>query len=164
MDPEKKPRKTDMKRAWAEARALMWQHRRSLAIGLALMLVSRLASMVLPFSTKYIIDDVLGDRQTQLLLPIALWPACYNHPAITSFSLSQVVSIAAERTITNMRIEVEHHAFNFRLVLRLGQTGQLISDHDRAEGSGTWSAPGSCSWGGLFPPSSPWVLLYLSCA
>ena len=72
MDPEKKRRKTDMKRAWAEARALMWKHRRSLSIGMALMLVSRLASMVLPFSTKYVIDDVLGGRQTQLLLPIAL--------------------------------------------------------------------------------------------
>jgi len=34
-----------MKRAWAEARALMWQHRRSLSIGLVLMLVSRVASI-----------------------------------------------------------------------------------------------------------------------
>ena len=39
MDQDKKPRKTDMKRAWAEARALMWHHRRSLSIGLALMLM-----------------------------------------------------------------------------------------------------------------------------
>ena len=129
MDPEKKPRKTDMKRAWAEARALMWQHRRSLAIGLALMLVSRLASMVLPFSTKYVIDDVLGGRQTQLLLPIALLAGATTIvQALTSFALSQVVSITAQRAITNMRIEIEHH------VLRLpvsyfdsAKTGQLIS-------------------------------------
>jgi subfamily B ATP-binding cassette protein MsbA len=129
MDPEKKPRKTDMKRAWAEARALMWQHRRSLAIGLTLMLVSRLASMVLPFSTKYVIDDVLGGRQTQLLLPIALLAGVTTIvQALTSFALSQVVSITAQRAITNMRIEVEHH------VLRLpvsyfdsAKTGQLIS-------------------------------------
>ena len=129
MDPEKKPRKTDMKRAWAEARALMWHHRRSLAIGLALMLVSRLASMVLPFSTKYVIDDVLGGRQTQLLLPIALLAGATTIvQALTSFALSQVVSITAQRAITNMRIEIEHH------VLRLpvsyfdsAKTGQLIS-------------------------------------
>jgi subfamily B ATP-binding cassette protein MsbA len=62
MEPEKK-RKTDMKRAWAEARALMWRHRRSLSIGLVLMLVSRLSSMVLPLSTKTVIDDVLVNRQ-----------------------------------------------------------------------------------------------------
>ncbi len=110
MDPEKKPRKTDMKRAWAEARALMWKHRKSLSIGLALMLISRMASMVLPFSTKYIIDDVLGGRQTQLLLPIALLAGLATViQAITSFSLSQVVSITAQRAITNMRVEVEHH-------------------------------------------------------
>ena len=129
MDPEKKRRKTDMKRAWAEARALMWKHRRSLSIGLALMLVSRLASMVLPFSTKYVIDDVLGGRQTQLLLPIALLAGVTTIiQAITAFALSQVVSITAQRAITNMRIEIEHH------VLRLpvsyfdsAKTGQLIS-------------------------------------
>ena len=129
MDPDKKARKTDMKRAWAEARALMWHHRRSLSIGLALMLVSRVASMVLPFSTKYVIDDVLGNRQTDLLLPIALLAGITTVvQALTSFALSQVVSITAQRAITNMRIEVEHH------VLRLpvsyfdsAKTGQLIS-------------------------------------
>ena len=129
MDPDKKARKTDMKRAWAEARALMWHHRRSLAIGMGLMVVSRLASMVLPFSTKYVIDDVLGSRQTQLLLPIALLAGVTTIvQALTSFALSQVVSITAQRAITNMRVEVEHH------VLRLpvsyfdsAKTGQLIS-------------------------------------
>ena len=129
MDPEKQHRKTDMKRAWAEARALMWHHRRSLSIGLVLMLVSRVASMILPFSTKYFIDDVLGGRQTQLLLPIALAAAGATIlQAVTSFLLSQVVSITAQRAITTMRIEVEHH------VLRLpvsyfdsAKTGQLIS-------------------------------------
>ena len=129
MDPDKKSRKVDMKRAWAEARALMWQHRRSLLIGLGLMLVSRVASMVLPFSTKYVIDDVLGKRQTELLLPIVLLAGITTIvQAITAFSLSQVVSITAQRAITNMRIEIEHH------VLRLpvsyfdsAKTGQLIS-------------------------------------
>jgi subfamily B ATP-binding cassette protein MsbA len=129
MDPDKKARKTDMKRAWAEARALMWYHRRSLAIGMGLMVISRLASMVLPFSTKYVIDDVLGGRQTQLLLPIALIAGVTTIvQAFTSFALSQVVSITAQRAITNMRIDIEHH------VLRLpvsyfdsAKTGQLIS-------------------------------------
>jgi len=118
-----------MKRAWAEARALMWQHRRSLSIGLVLMLVSRVASMILPFSTKYVIDDVLGGRQTDLLIPIALAAGGATIiQAITAFLLSQVVSITAQRAITNMRIDVEHH------VLRLpvsyfdsAKTGQLIS-------------------------------------
>jgi subfamily B ATP-binding cassette protein MsbA len=76
-----------------------------------------------------VIDDVLGGRQTQLLMPIALLAGLATViQAITSFSLSQVVSITAQRAITNMRVEVEHH------VLRLpvsyfdsAKTGQLIS-------------------------------------
>ena len=118
-----------MKRAWAEARALMWKHRRSLSIGLALMLVSRLASMVLPFSTKYVIDDVLGGRQTQLLLPIALLAgAATIVQAITAFALSQVVSITAQRAITNMRIEIEHHVVRLPVsYFDSAKTGQLIS-------------------------------------
>jgi subfamily B ATP-binding cassette protein MsbA len=129
MDQDKKSRKVDMKRAWAEARALMWEHRKSLSIGLALMLVSRMASMILPYSTKFVIDDVLGGRQTHLLIPIALAAgAATLIQAITAFSLSQVVSITAQRAITNMRVDIEHH------VLRLpvsyfdsAKTGQLIS-------------------------------------
>jgi subfamily B ATP-binding cassette protein MsbA len=85
--------------------------------------------MVLPFSTKYVIDDVLGGRQVDLLVPIALAAGGATIiQAITAFLLSQVVSITAQRAITNMRIEVEHH------VLRLpvsyfdsAKTGQLIS-------------------------------------
>ena len=167
MDPNKKPRKTDMKRAWAEARALMWQHRRSLSIGLALMLLSRVASMVLPFSTKYVIDDVLGGRQTHLLLPIALLAGLSTIiQAITAFSLSQVVSITAQRAITNMRIEVEHH------VLRLpvsyfdsAKTGQLISRiMTDAEGIRNLVGTGIVQLvGGLFSASlALGVLLYIN--
>src|SRR5512141_3195998 len=43
-----KSRKINYSRAWAEARELVWQHRRSLSIGLALMLVNRLTGLVLP--------------------------------------------------------------------------------------------------------------------
>ncbi len=124
-----KKRKVDMKRAWAEARALMWHHRKSLSIGLVLMLVSRLASMVLPFSSKYFIDDVLQGGRTEMLIPLALAAGGATIlQAITAFLLSQVVSITAQRAITTMRVEVEHH------VLRLpvsyfdsAKTGQLIS-------------------------------------
>jgi subfamily B ATP-binding cassette protein MsbA len=167
MDPDKKSRKTDMKRAWAEARSLMWKHRRSLSIGLVLMLISRVASMVLPFSTKYVIDDVLGGGQTQLLIPIALLAGVSTIiQAITAFSLSQVVSITAQRAITNMRIEVEHH------VLRLpvsyfdsAKTGQLISRiMTDAEGIRNLVGTGIVQLvGGLFSASlALGVLLYIN--
>jgi subfamily B ATP-binding cassette protein MsbA len=107
--PPKKP-PVNMARAWGEARTLMWKHRRSLAIGLSLMLVSRLAGLVLPLSTRFLIDDVLGKRQLEKLVPLALAVgAATVVQAITSFALSQIVSIAAQRAISDMRIEIQRH-------------------------------------------------------
>jgi subfamily B ATP-binding cassette protein MsbA len=125
--PTKKP--VNMPRAWAEARALVWEHRRSLGIGFALMLVNRMAGFVLPASSKYLIDTVIGKQRTDLLWPLALGAgAATVIQAITSFGLAQVVSIAAQRAITDMRIAVQRH------VLRLPvsyfdstKTGVLIS-------------------------------------
>jgi ABC-type multidrug transport system fused ATPase/permease subunit len=100
--------KTNYKAAWAEARRLMWQHRRSLAVGLALMLVNRLAGFVLPGSAKWIIDDVLNGGRTELLAPIAIAAAVATLlQAGSSFALSQVISVAAQRAITDLRRRVQ---------------------------------------------------------
>jgi subfamily B ATP-binding cassette protein MsbA len=97
-------------RAWAEARGLIAEHRRSLAIGLSLMVVSRLAGFVLPFSSKYLIDTVIGKHRPELLMPLALAVgAATILQAGTSFLLSQVVSIAAQHAITDMRRRVQAH-------------------------------------------------------
>ncbi|MGH7667888.1 MAG: ABC transporter ATP-binding protein, partial [Gemmatimonadaceae bacterium] len=104
----KKP--LDPKRAWREARELIAEHRRSLTIGLSLMVVSRLAGFVLPVSSKFFIDTVIGKHRAHLLVPLALGVAGATLlQAITSFLLSQVVSIAGQRAITNMRKRVQAH-------------------------------------------------------
>jgi len=112
----KKP-KTDTRRAWREARALIHEHRRSLSVGLMLMLVSRLAGLVLPASTKYLIDDVLGKQRSDLLVPLALAAGGATLlQAITSYANSQVVSVAAQRAIMTMRQRVQEHVL--RLPIR----------------------------------------------
>ena len=58
--------------AWEEARALVWVHRKRLALGLFLMLVNRLAGMVLPATTKYLMDDVISRGHWDLLPRLAL--------------------------------------------------------------------------------------------
>ena len=58
--------------AWQEASVLVWARRGRLALGLAVMLVNRLGGLVLPASSKYLIDDVIGKGRTELLMPIAL--------------------------------------------------------------------------------------------
>ena len=107
---EKKKPKYDSQRAWAEARALIWVHRRSVSIGLALMLVSRAAGFVLPASTKWLIDDVVGKHRVELLTPLALAAGvAVLINAITAFALSQVVSVAAQRAISTLREDVQAH-------------------------------------------------------
>jgi ATP-binding cassette, subfamily B, putative efflux pump len=127
-EPPKKKKVTPSE-AWREARELLWAHRRRLALGLGLMLVSRLAGLVLPASSKWLIDDVVGKQRTELLLPIALAAgAATVVQAVTSFALSQILGVAAQRAITDMRKRVQAHVV--RLPVRYfdsTQTGILIS-------------------------------------
>src|SRR5437016_1992941 len=110
MTPAPKPpdkKRIPASQAWREARQLMWTHRRQLAIGMVLMLVSRISGLVLPYTPKFLIDDVIGKRQTSLLVPLALAVAGATLvQGLTSFALSQVVGIAAQRAITDMRKRV----------------------------------------------------------
>ena len=126
---EKKKAKYDSQRAWAEARALIWVHRRSVSIGLALMLVSRAAGFVLPASTKWLIDDVVGKHRVELLTPLALAAGvAVLINAITAFALSQVVSVAAQRAISTLREDVQAHLV--RLPVRFfdsTKSGMLVS-------------------------------------
>jgi ABC-type multidrug transport system fused ATPase/permease subunit len=104
--PKKKP--VNYANAWIEAKALLAQYRSKLAIGMGLMLVSRAAGVVLPFTTKALMDEVVAKRRVELLWPIALLAAGATAvQAVTSFALSQVVSIAGQRAITDLRRRVQ---------------------------------------------------------
>lgn len=106
MAEEKK--RPSLPEVWKESRELLWQHRRSLGVGMALMLVSRLAGLVLPTSSKFLIDDVLGKGRSELLLPLAAAVGVATLiQAATGFGLSQVISVTAQRAITDMRRRVQ---------------------------------------------------------
>jgi subfamily B ATP-binding cassette protein MsbA len=128
MDAPKK-KSVSLSAAWREARALVWAHRRRLALGLALMLVSRLAGLVLPASTKYLIDDVINGGRADLLMPIALAAgAATLVQAVTSFGLGQILGVAAQRAITDMRKRVQARVMHLPVrYFDSTQTGVLIS-------------------------------------
>ncbi|HLJ75099.1 MAG TPA: ABC transporter ATP-binding protein [Thermoanaerobaculia bacterium] len=115
--------------AWAEARTLIWSHRKRLALGLGLMLVSRLAGLVAPWSTKWLMDDVIAQHHWELLPRIAFAVgAAAIVDAAASFANSQVLGVAAQRAITEMRKDVEAHVM--RLPIRYfdsTKSGILIS-------------------------------------
>ena len=106
---KKKPR-LQLASVRRDARELLWRHRRTLALGFSLMLVNRAAGFVLPASSKFLIDDVLGQGNAPLLLPLALAVgAATLLQALSSFGLSQVVSVTGQRAIADMRRRVHAH-------------------------------------------------------
>jgi ABC-type multidrug transport system fused ATPase/permease subunit len=122
-------RKTNVANAWAEARELVWAHRGRLALGLVLMLINRLAGLVLPASSKFLIDDVIGQGRAELLVPLALAAgAATLVDAVTAFALSQVLGVAAQRAIANMRMSLQRHITRLPTsYFDSTQTGVLIS-------------------------------------
>jgi subfamily B ATP-binding cassette protein MsbA len=86
-------------------------------------------SLVPPASSKFLFDDVVMNGRTELLTPIALAVAAATVvQAVTSFALSQLLGVAAQRAITDMRKRVQ--ARIVRLPVRYfdsTQTGVLVA-------------------------------------
>jgi ABC-type multidrug transport system fused ATPase/permease subunit len=99
---------------WWEMLPDIWEflrpRRGHLAIGFGLMAVNRLAGLVLPASSKFLIDNVITKRQLQFLLPIisAVLVATAVQ-GLTSFGLTQILSKEAQRLIAELRVRVQSH-------------------------------------------------------
>jgi len=114
---------------WKEARDVVWARRYRLALGFLLMGIGRIAGLVLPASSKYLIDEVVAKGRGELLVPLAAAAGLASLlQASTSFALSQLLGVAAQRAITDMRRELHSH------ILRLPisyfdsvKSGELIS-------------------------------------
>jgi ABC-type multidrug transport system fused ATPase/permease subunit len=126
-DSPKKPLKAS--HIYRDLRDLVWPRRKLFLAGLALVFVNRAAGLVLPGSTKFLIDDVVQKRREDLLLPLAAAVgAAILVQAATSFVLTQLLSTSAQRLIAEMRIRVQEHIG--RLPLRYydaNKTGALVS-------------------------------------
>ncbi len=126
---QEKKRRLDPALVWREAREIIWTRRRRLALGALIMIVNRLAGLVLPGSSKYLIDNVIGQGQVELLVPLAAAVgAATLVQASTSFGLALVLGVTAQRAIADMRKAVQAHVS--RLPVRYfdsTKTGVLIS-------------------------------------
>jgi len=129
MNAKTDKKKVNYTKAFAEAKSLIWHHRWRLVLGLSLMLLSRGLSLVLPASTKYVIDEVIGKGKSDLLWKVAAVAlGATMVQALAAFALAQVLGVAAQRAITEMRKRV--HAHIERLPVSYFdsmKTGQLIS-------------------------------------
>jgi len=99
---------------WRKLLPDVWEflkpRRGRLALGFGLMVVNRLAGLVLPASSKFLIDNVLIRRQAHLLVPIVLAVvAATLIQGLSSFGLTQILSKEAQRLIAELRIRVQSH-------------------------------------------------------
>jgi len=126
---ETKKQKVKLSSAWREARELIAVHRKRLAIGLVLMLISRLAGMVLPFTSKPLMDEVIGKHRTELLWPIAIAGGLATLlQALTGYGLSQILGVAAQKAINDVRKSIHQHLLHLPVShFNSTQTGVLIS-------------------------------------
>jgi len=128
-DPPKK--KPDLKKVWPQVRALVVPRLGLLAAGMALMVVNRVAGLVLPFLSKPLLDKVLSTQNPHPeMLPriIVIVFVAMLVQAITSFSLTQLLSKAGQRLIAEMRRQVQKHVGLLSVAYYdENRTGQLVS-------------------------------------
>jgi ABC-type multidrug transport system fused ATPase/permease subunit len=95
---------------WRELRELIRPHHRRLAIGLLLLLVSRAAGLVLPASSKYVIDHVVVARSFDMLGWLAALVALATMvQVVAGYALNESLGVAAERLMAELRCRVHAH-------------------------------------------------------
>jgi subfamily B ATP-binding cassette protein MsbA len=125
----KKEKRRKTWKALPEIWALIRPRRGLLALGFVLMAVNRVCGLVLPASTKYFIDNVIGKRQTELLTPIVLGVlAATIVQGLTSFTLTQLLSKSAQKMIAELRRQVQAHIGRLPVSFYdANKTGALVS-------------------------------------
>ena len=110
-------------------KTIIWPRKKLLFLGLALTVINRLASLVLPGSTKYLIDDVIARRDMALLKMIVLAVGgALLVQSVTSFLLTRLLSVEAQLLISRLRVQVQRHIL--RLPIKFfddNQSGSLVS-------------------------------------
>lgn len=116
-------------RALPEIWALMRPRTGILLLGFVLTAINTLSGFVLPLSSKYLFDNVIGKHQVNFLPPIVLAVVGATLvKGLTSFTLTQLLSKSAQRMITDLRKQVQAHIG--KLPIRFydaNKTGVLVS-------------------------------------
>src|SRR5271165_7199970 len=127
-DTKKAKKKVDW-RVLPEIWAMIRPRKAILLLGLFLTAVNTLSGFVLPLSSKYLFDNVIGKRHVELLLPIVLAVvAATLIKGLSSFTLTQVLSKSAQRLITELRKQVQAHIGRLPISFYdANKTGVLVS-------------------------------------
>lgn len=110
-------------------KTIIWPRRKHLFLGLFLIVISRLAGLVLPGASKYLIDNVIPSNDLNMLkwLIFAVVVSIVIQ-SVTSYSLTQILSVEAQHLIAKLRSQVQKHII--KLPIRYfdnAKTGELVS-------------------------------------
>jgi len=109
-DQIKRSKREKLRSVLPEVWKLIVPRRGLLAAGFGLMIINRISGLVLPYSTRFLIDNVIVKHQLQMLKPLVLGVlAATMIQGITSFSLTQLLSKEAQRLIAELRQRVQAH-------------------------------------------------------
>lgn len=110
-------------------KTIIWPRKNILLVGLVLIIISRLASLVLPGASKYLMDDVIAKGNTEMLkILLIVVGASIIVQAITSFLLTKLLSVEAQRLIAILRAQLQKQIL--KLPLRFfdnNKSGALVS-------------------------------------
>ncbi|WP_057935792.1 ABC transporter ATP-binding protein [Algoriphagus resistens] len=110
-------------------KTIIWPRRKHLFLGLFLIIISRLASLVLPGASKILIDDVIPSNDlTMLKWLIGGVVLAIVVQSVTSYALTQILSVEAQNLISKLRSQVQAHII--KLPIRFfdnAKTGELVS-------------------------------------
>jgi ABC-type multidrug transport system fused ATPase/permease subunit len=114
---------------WPAIWELMLPRRGLLAFGMVLMAVNRVSGLAIPYATKFLIDNVMIHHEVRLLEPIVggvLLATILQ--GVTSYTLTQTLSKAAQRMITELRRKVQEHVGRLPVAYYdANKTGALVS-------------------------------------
>jgi ABC-type multidrug transport system fused ATPase/permease subunit len=126
---QKIPKVQRLRAVLPEVWRLMRPRRWLLALGFVLMIINRVAALVLPYSSRFLIDTVINNHHMEKLQPLVLVVlAATLVQGVTSFSLTQSLSKAAQRLIAELREQVQVHISRLPVAFYDGnKTGNLVS-------------------------------------
>jgi ABC-type multidrug transport system fused ATPase/permease subunit len=110
-------------------KTIVWPRRKLLFVGLVLIVISRLASLILPGASKYLIDDVIVNKDIDKLYTIISYVAsAIVVQAITSFLLTRLLSVEAQHLIAELRVKVQEKVLSLPIsFFDNSKSGELVS-------------------------------------
>lgn len=110
-------------------RSIIWPRKKVLFIGLILIILSSLSALVLPWSTKYLMDEVIANKNLEMLrwLIVAVVVAIIIQ-SVSSFLLTRLLSVQAQFLISRLRADVQRHLLKLPIRFFDNQkSGALVS-------------------------------------